>query len=384
MEDRMDQAITGSRPAPPMLAFAIPLAMLLAAAEVLADWGTWIQLNVAILYSLPLLVAALARDRKLLWGLATTLVLMTFGVYFAQVDGGPATMRTSFFIDRLLAAICILLNAGILDAWMGSVDRLVSRDRAIAAQNEELERQRMELEQAGMRKTQMLASLSHDIRTPIQAITLLSELMRRTAERPELAEKIPALARRLESNAMSVVDFLSEVIDVASFDSGRIAVNSSEFSLHSLIAEQRERLQPLADVKSIELAAHLSPQPLCLFTDRAKLGRVITNLVGNAIKFTDKGAVVIAVALLPDGGIAISIADTGCGMRREHLERVFGEYAQLKEAESLAATGWGLGLAISRRMVRLLGGEISVKSELNVGSTFTVVLPAACLTREHA
>jgi hypothetical protein len=138
MEDRMDQAITGSRPAPPMLAFAIPLAMLLAAAEVLADWGTWIQLNVAILYSLPLLVAALARDRKLLWGLATTLVLMTFGVYFAQVDGGPATMRTSFFIDRLLAAICILLNAGILDAWMRSVDRLVSRDLAIPAQNEDI------------------------------------------------------------------------------------------------------------------------------------------------------------------------------------------------------------------------------------------------------
>jgi signal transduction histidine kinase len=211
-------------------AFAFPVAIILAATGVVIDWATRIELNVAILYSLPLVIAAVARDRKLVWALAAVLLVVTFGVYFAQVDDGEASMRGFFFMDRVLAAACILLNAGILDAWMRSVDRLLLRDLAIrkqnevlaatnreltlhkqqvTSQNEELERRRLEIEQVSMRKTQMLASLSHDIRTPIQAITLLSELMRRTAERPELAGRIPALAQRLRSNALSVVDFLS-------------------------------------------------------------------------------------------------------------------------------------------------------------------------------
>jgi signal transduction histidine kinase len=309
---------------------------------------------------------------------------VTFGVYYAQVDGGPHSMRMSFFIDRALAATCILLNAAMLDAWMKSNERLVLRDQSIAAKNKELEHQRIELEQASMRKTQMLASLSHDIRTPIQAITLLSELMRRTAERPELAEKIPALAQRLQSNAVSVVDFLSEVIDVASFDSGRVAVNSSEFSLDSLLTEQRQRLLPLADVKTLELQVHPAAQPLWLFTDRVKLGRVVGNLVSNAIKFTERGGVTIDSGLLPGGDVFVRIADSGCGMRAEHLDRVFGEYSQLNEGSRQGGAGWGLGLAISRRMMRLLGGEITVESEVDVGSTFTVVIPASSRRQQDA
>jgi signal transduction histidine kinase len=313
-------------------------------------------------------------------------------------------MRGSFFIDRVLAAACIFLNAGILDAWMRSVDRLVLRDLAIerhnarlaamnreltlnkeqiTRQNEELERRRLELEQVSMRKTQMLASLSHDIRTPIQAITLLSELMRRTAERPELADRIPALAQRLQSNAVSVVDFLSEVIDVASFDAGRVSVNSSEFSVNALIDEQCQRLLSLAEEKGLQLLVDASTQPLWLLTDRVKLGRIIANLVSNAIKFTQSGAVTVACGLQPDGAVSIRVEDTGCGMRREHLEQVFGEYSQLNQQPAQTGSGWGLGLAISRRMVRLLGGEISVSSQLHSGSTFTVVLPASCVTHER-
>jgi signal transduction histidine kinase len=400
----MDEAGTATQPRLPLPAFAVPLAIILAAVGVVIDWATWIELNVAILYSLPLVVAAVVRDRKLVWILATVLVFVTFGVYFAQVGDGEVILRRSFFIDRVLAAASILLTAGILDAWMRSVDRLVLRDlsierqnitlaainreltfnkQQITEQNDELERRRTEIEQISMRKTQMLASLSHDIRTPIQAITLLCELMRRTAERPELAGKIPALAQRLQSNAVSVVDFLSEVIDVASFDAGRVSVISSIFSLEALIAEQRQRLLSLADDKGLQLLVLPPTQSLWLLTDRVKLGRVLGNLVSNAIKFSEKGTVTVGSGLRPDGTVSIRIADTGCGIRPEHLEHVFGEYSQLNQHLPQAGGGWGLGLAISRRMVRLLGGEISVVSELNRGSTFTVVLPASCVTEEH-
>jgi signal transduction histidine kinase len=366
-----------------LLPFAASLAIFVAGVEVIIDWATWIQLNVATLYSLPLVIVAVTRDRRLLWTLAFVLVAVTFGVYVAQVDGGLPSMRVSFFVDRLLAAGCILLSAGILHAWMHSMDRLVQRDARIERQNEALERSRLELQEASTRKTQMLASLSHDIRTPMQAITLLSELLRRTAERPELAAKIPALAKRLQSNAVSVVDFLSEVIDVASFDTGRVSVNGSEFSLDGLIDEQRQRLLSLAEDKGLQLQVEAPPAPVWLQTDRVKLSRIIGNIVGNAIKFTEAGSVTVRTRLLADGAVAVAVADTGCGMKPEYLEQVFGEYAQVHGPGPRSGGGWGLGLAISRRMVRLLGGDIQVESQWGQGSTFSIVLPASCVTQEH-
>jgi signal transduction histidine kinase len=366
-----------------LLPYAASLAIFVAGVEVIIDWATWIQLNVATLYSLPLVIVAVTRDRRLLWTLAFVLVAVTFGVYVAQVDGGLPSMRVSFFVDRLLAAGCILLSAGILHAWMHSMDRLVQRDARIERQNEALERSRLELQEASTRKTQMLASLSHDIRTPMQAITLLSELLRRTAERPELAAKIPALAKRLQSNAVSVVDFLSEVIDVASFDTGRVSVNGSEFSLDGLIDEQRQRLLSLAEDKGLQLQVEAPPAPVWLQTDRVKLSRIIGNIVGNAIKFTEAGSVTVRTRLLADGAVAVAVADTGCGMKPEYLEQVFGEYAQVHGPGPRSGGGWGLGLAISRRMVRLLGGDIQVESQWGQGSTFSIVLPASCVTQEH-
>ncbi len=363
--------------------FAASLAVIVAGAEVLMDAATWIELNVAILYSLPLAIAAVARNRRLLWGLATGLIGATFAVYWMQVDAGDQAMRTSLFLDRVLAAICIVFSAVILDAWARAMDKLVLRDRAIAEQNAELERRRAEAEDLSMRKTQMLASLSHDIRTPLQAITLLSELVRRTAERPELAGKIPELAQRLQSNAVSVVDFLSEVIDLASFDSGRVAVNSSEFSLDALVAEQRQRLLALADSKSLEVRVEPAGARLWLSTDRVKLGRALANLISNAIKFTDEGRVTVRSGVLDDGSVVVQVIDTGCGMDAEHLDTVFGEYAQAGSSAQRSA-GWGLGLAISRRMVRLLGGDIHVESRPGEGSTFSVILPPSCRADAHA
>lgn len=387
-----------------LLPFAAPLALAVAVALAVVDWATWIQLNISILYGLPLVIAAVTRDRRLLWTLAFALVGVTFGVYALQVSGGPPQERVSFLINRLLAACTILLSAGILHAWMHSMDRLVRREERIAQQktvletvnaelvasrqeilrqNVALEQSRVDLEGASQRKTQLLASLSHDIRTPIQAITLLSELMRRTAERPELAAKIPALAQRLQSNAVSVVDFLSEVIDVASFDTGRMSVNASEFSLGALLDEQRQRLLSLADDKGLQLVVEAPAEPVWLLTDRVKLGRIVGNIVSNAIKFTEAGSVTVQTRLQDDGGVQVRVADTGCGIKAEFLGRLFGEYAQVPGSAPRTGGGWGLGLAISRRMVHLLEGEIQVESEWGRGSTFSVVLPASCVRQQQ-
>ena len=373
------------------------LAVALAIVAVLFDWGTWIELNVSVLYSVPLVFAAAARRRRLLWTLAFVLICMTFAVYMAQAPE-RVSARQPYLLDRILSAISIVLSAGILDAWLRSLEirerqgqaikqqnarleainrELVAHEEEISRKNEELEHRRNEIEEISNRKTQMMASISHDIRSPIQAITLMAEVIRRTAERPDQAGKIPALAQRLKANATSVVDFLSEVIDVASFDTGRITINNSEFDLDELIALQRERVLPIAESKGLSLVT--DPCQLRLRTDRVKLGRIIGNLVGNAIKFTNMGSVTVSCGLMKNDGVFIQISDTGCGIKPTDLDRIFAEFAQVDQSVPQLGGGWGLGLAISRRLANLLGGEIKVQSQFDKGSAFTIFLPPSSL-----
>jgi signal transduction histidine kinase len=386
-------------PAPPS-ALAGTFAVALAIIEVAFDWGTWIQLNVAVLFSLPLVFAAAGRRRRLLWGLAVALVAVTFVVYVRQVPAAPAATHQSFLIDRALAAISILLGAVILDAWLRSLRvrdqqaeaiahqyrRLESANaeleqhrEEISRQNEELERHRSEIEAISKRKTQMMASIAHDIRSPIQAITLLAEVIRRTAERDGTPGRLAPLAQRLQASAIGVGDFLSEVIDAGAFDSGQIIINNSEFDLAQLLALQRDRMLPLAESKGLALV--IEPCDLRLHTDRVKLSRVVGNLVGNAIKFTATGSVTLGCGLASGHQPYIRVTDTGRGMKPQDLERIFGEFAQLdaQAPQPASGSGWGLGLAIAQRMVRLLGGTIEVRSEVDHGSVFTVLLPPSCL-----
>jgi signal transduction histidine kinase len=236
-------------------------------------------------------------------------------------------------------------------------------------------RRRRETEEISRRKTQMLASISHDIRSPVQAITLMAEVIQRAADKPELVKGIPVLARRVQANAISIVDFLSEVIDVASFDTGRASVNFSEFDIDDLIALQCQRVLPIAESKGLSLVT--SRCNVRLRTDRVKLGRTVGNLVGNAIKFAQAGGVTVSCGVAPDGRVFIRVSDTGRGIEAADLNRIFTEFAQTDLSPPQLGSGWGLGLAISHRMVRLLGGDIEVESEPEKGSVFAVFLPPA-------
>jgi signal transduction histidine kinase len=373
-------------------------AVALAVVAVLFDWGTWIELNVSVLYGVPLVFAAAARRRRLVWTLAFVLIGMTFAVYLSQTAATGASSQDSFLLDRVLSAISVVLSAGILDAWLRSLQvrerqslaiqdqnarleavnrELVAHKEEISRKNEELERRGGEIEQVSKRKTQMLASISHDIRSPIQSISLLAEVIRRTAEQPDQLRKIPALAQRLKANAESAVDFLSEVIDVASFDMGRITIINSEFHLDELIARQLERALPVAESKGLSLVAE--PCQMLLKTDRVKLGRIIGNLVGNAVKFTSTGSVTVGCGLMRDDRVFVRVSDTGRGIKPEDLDRIFAEFAQIDHSQPQSGGGWGLGLPISRRLARLAGGEIEVQSQLDKGSVFTICLPPSTL-----
>lgn len=359
------------------------LAVALAAAEIFLDVTTWIELNIAIIYSLPLVLAAAARSRRLLWSLALILVLTTFVVYWLQDAQGRPSPYDEYFINRSLAAVTILLAAALLHALSKAAEALQARNEQLAAtqrelmqRNRELDLQRAEAEDASDRKTRLLMSVSHDVRSPLTSINLMAELISDAASSADRLAMLPRLAQDLRSNAQSLGNLVTDVLDIAYFDSGRIELRDSEFSLNDLLAEEGRSLEPLASAQGLHLTLQLLQPAVWLRADRIKLARVLRNLATNAIRFTPHGGVTVAAQLTSDGGLAIQVTDTGVGIAPEHLEHIFTEFTQLARRHPPAGRpGWGLGLAICRRLTRLMGGEVSVESAPGRGSTFTVRLP---------
>lgn len=341
-------------------------ALLLAASEVYIDWQTWIQLNVSIVYSVPLVVAAAARNRRLIWLLTALLFTATFVVYALQVPPGYFTLREPFFVNRVLASVTLLLSASLLHALTLAADALDTRGT--------------QAEQASTRKSRLLASVSHDIRTPLTTINVMAELIRHTADDPALAARVPELARSLQTSALSMSDMVTDVLDISAIDSGRVAVHTSEFVLDELLAQELQGFEPLARLKGLSVQLRQSQAPICLRADRVKLARVVRNLVSNAIKFTDAGGVTVHSEMAADRAVLIRVSDTGIGIAPENLEGIFGEFAQLPAATEDDKRGWGLGLAICRRLAGMMGATISVESTVNRGSTFTVRLPSSALS----
>ena len=366
------------------------LAVLLAALEALVDWTTWIQLNISLVYGLPLLLAAAARSRRLLWALTGVLIGITFIVYSMQIPPGLFSLREPFFVNRVLSSAAMLLTAGLGHIWIKATEQLDAQRRTlkdnnealraanlelvrhqelIANQNEELERRRREAEEASSRKSRLLASVSHDIRQPINIINLTAEVMLGLAENPALT----ALAQRLKSNSQSMTELISDLLDMAQIDSGRIHLSETVFSLNDLIVAQCGELGVLAKAKGLHLEAELLDEPIKLRTDRGKLSRVLSNLIGNAIKFTEEGRVTVSATRSLGGDALITVRDTGIGIAPEQLDRIFDEFAQMHKPNK-ARTGWGLGLAICRRLVDMLEGSITVESVPGQGSTFTLTI----------
>jgi PAS domain S-box-containing protein len=241
----------------------------------------------------------------------------------------------------------------------------------------EIDLRRREAEEASVRKTRFLASVSHDIRTPVNAINLMAEVIRRSADNPSVAAQIPQMAQRLQANALALADLVTDVLDIARFDTGKVEIQESEFSLGDLLAEECRHLFPLAQDKGLQLTLEPLDRPIWLRTDRVKLARVIGNLIGNAVKFTDQGTVRVSAATDVGRQVLIRVADTGIGIPPEFLQHIFDEFTQLRNPERDREKGTGLGLTICKRLVEIMGGRIEVSSQVNNGSTFTIVLPSS-------
>jgi PAS domain S-box-containing protein len=280
-------------------------------------------------------------------------------------------------LDVLVSAAPLHDRSGkIVGAVSGFVD--ITEQKNMQAQ---LESQRRNAEEESTRKTRFLAAVSHDIRTPANAINLLAELIERSASGGSemLVSELPEMARDLKTSAMSLVRLVSDVLDITRFDSGRVDLAPTEFPLIELLQDECRQFAQQAKEKGVEFVCHDPPESLAIRADRVKLSRVLGNLLGNAVKFTRQGKITLAAEQNGDGRLHIRVTDTGPGIAPEHHEQIFDEFFQIRNPQREHEKGSGLGLAICRRLVHAMDASLTVNSKPGDGATFVLSLPPACV-----
>ncbi len=230
-------------------------------------------------------------------------------------------------------------------------------------------------ESANRAKSEFLANMSHEIRTPMNSILGFTDLLRRGYDTDE--EERRDYLETIHSSGTHLLELINDILDLSKVESGQMMVDSACCSPHQIISDVQKILSTKAEEKGIVLEYEPLQLPESIISDPARLRQVLTNLVGNAIKFTSTGAVRITAQLLPSAKrpqLEIKVIDTGIGMSAEQAQRIFDPFAQADASITRRFGGTGLGLTISRRLVRSLGGDIQVQSEPGTGSTFTVTV----------
>jgi signal transduction histidine kinase len=237
----------------------------------------------------------------------------------------------------------------------------------------EIEEKGRELEIASKHKSQFLANMSHELRTPLNAILGYTELVLDNIY-GEVPEKARAVMERVQRNGRHLLGLINDVLDLSKIEAGQLNLALGDYSLGDVVNGVVAAVEPLASEKHLEFAAEVPPGLPSARGDERRLSQVLLNLVGNAIKFTDKGQVKIRAAIA-DGSFTVAVSDTGPGIAASDQARIFEEFQQADTSSTKHKGGTGLGLAIAKRIIEMHGGKLWVESTLGSGSTFFFQLP---------
>ena len=303
--------------------------------------------------------------RRLL--LALTIVPVVLGWLFIVA-------REQAIVSREVGvAIFVVVVMGIQLTVLVRAAAIVQRvERAQATALENAAAARDEAERANRAKNDFLAVMSHELRTPLNAIIGYGSLLRDGIPDPVTPGQRLQI-ERIGASAKHLLALIDEVLTLSRLELGRERITPTSIGVATLVDEAIAMMEPEARKKGVALSIIVPEQEITMVTDAGKLRQALVNLLGNAVKFTDRGEVCVRAQAEPDGDeVVFEVEDTGIGISAEHLPRVFDAFWQVDQAPTRRAGGTGLGLHVTRRLVRLLGGDVSARSVVGEGSCFTI------------
>ncbi len=302
-----------------------------------------------------------AMDQSLLRDRSVTVYPHRFELLGRRKNGEEFPVElTMTFVKRDNDAIFMAYIRDVSDRKITEQELIEARDRA---------------ERADKAKSQFLAVMSHEMRTPLAGIVGIMDLLKTT----KLTQKQDRYIQIATSSSTVLLDHINEALDITRIDVGKLELSSQEFNLSDLVETLVAMLQPLANQKDVDLRLQLADNIKSNFmSDSHRIRQILTNLLGNAIKFTDQGN--INFSITGSDGPEISflhfiISDTGSGIAPENHQKIFEDFVAISQGDQSQVRGDGIGLHISRKIARLMGGDVTVKSDIGKGAEFTLSLP---------
>jgi len=340
------------------------------------DWAVFIERPVQEAYE-PLYASMLRTSSLLLVGLGVALLASFFVARrvvtpLEMLRKGAERIRKGDLSARLemktgdeieiLADEFNDMATNLRQAYEGLERKVAEPTQALSVANEKLE-------EASQHKSQFLANVNHDLRTPVSAIIGYARLLRRETEgqiAPLQQDNLDDLLR----NAERLLGMIDSLLDFAKIEAGKVEVTMERVEVEGIIRDVAATVEPMVNNGHVHIIREVAADIPVLNTDREKLRQIVLNLLDNAVKFTHRGEIKVSAAQ-QNGALKLAVSDTGIGIAKEDMPRLFEEFYRGRSA----TRGSGLGLTIVKKFVTLLGGEVTVESELGKGSVFTVTLP---------
>ncbi|HUF65121.1 MAG TPA: HAMP domain-containing sensor histidine kinase [Gemmatimonadaceae bacterium] len=289
--------------------------------------------------------------------------------------------RANYFDAYLASSIATVLTVIAL-VWISArgarVVQRTDKERAQVFAREQHEREVAQqaliaAETASSAKSDFLAVMSHELRTPLTAIIGYEELLADEVTGPVSAQQAQQLSR-IKASAQHLLGLIDEILTFSRLEAGRETIRLEIVDVNRILEEAASLISPLAGEKKLGFAVYPLDPPRQMRTDSGKLRQILVNLLSNAVKFTSQGGITVTSAV-DAGELEVGVADTGVGIAEEHLDRIFEPFWQVEQKATRRVGGTGLGLTVTRRLARLLGGDVTVESAVGEGTVFTATIP---------
>jgi signal transduction histidine kinase/CheY-like chemotaxis protein len=310
------------------------------------------------------------------------------GALMQQQTTGPAEELERQNRDLLQTLEALRVREAELEGKQEILARLnlelEETNRGVVALYAELDEKAAALQRADEMKSRFLSHISHEFRTPVNSVLALAQLLLNRVD-GELTAEQEKQVHYIGDAAQHLAEMVNDLLDLAKVEAGKVEIRLAQADVNQFLGATRALMRPLANNDAVSLIFEDLPTSFEFETDESKLGQIVRNLISNALKFTQAGEVRVRAHVSETGdSVLFTVSDTGIGIAPADQERIFQEFAQVDNPIQKRVRGTGLGLPLSRRLAGLLGGTLSVQSEVGVGSTFTLTLPCQVWPKEGA